>query len=85
MPRGSKSKLRFQNLTGRKFDRWLVIAYAGNRRWRCRCVCGRERLVYPPNLKKGLSKSCGCLRAEMLRAKQLAANEVLKALTTSNV
>jgi hypothetical protein len=29
-------------------------------RWRCRCVCGAERLVQARHLRSGRTKSCGC-------------------------
>jgi hypothetical protein len=35
-------------------------------RWMCRCVCGKECVVFAQNLRKGLSRTCGskeCRRA----------------------
>lgn len=60
---------RFQNLTGNKFERLTVIAYAGQNKnkishWYCRCDCGQVRRVCSYNLKSGITKSCGCLRRE---------------------
>lgn len=58
------------DLTGKRFGRYEVVAYAGKGTkqnvpmWRCRCDCGNERLVVSYNLVKGNSKSCGCLRVE---------------------
>lgn len=56
------------DLTGRKFEKLLVISYAGRRSkttyWKCVCDCGNERLVASENLKRGLSKSCGCYRRD---------------------
>lgn len=51
------------------FNRWEVIdiaypAPSGGTRWRCRCICGKEKDVYRGHLISGKSKSCGCLRAE---------------------
>jgi hypothetical protein len=31
----------------------------------CRCECTKEKLVRVANLKKGISKSCGCLKARL--------------------
>lgn len=54
-----------KDLTGQKFGRWLVIGHAdgslsGAARWLCRCECGVERSVLYSNLRKGISKGCGC-------------------------
>jgi hypothetical protein len=35
-------------------------------RWRVRCDCGTERLAVPFNVATGRTKSCGCIRAEMV-------------------
>lgn len=33
----------------------------------CRCECGNETEVWNPNLKRGTTKSCGCLRSENMK------------------
>ena len=45
------------------YDSWMVIdgpVRGPNKRimWLCRCVCGREKLVYEYNLLSGKSSSC---------------------------
>lgn len=57
-------------IVGEKFGRYLVIAKSNRRTnamkqmvW-CKCDCGAEREVAVSNLKSGISKSCGCLKAE---------------------
>lgn len=53
------------------FERWTVIEKVKKNRhfyWRCRCFCGNIALVYPYNLTNGASKSCGCLRREVIGA-----------------
>ena len=58
------------DLTGRKFGRLEVIKEAPkipgnkNRRWLCRCKCGKETIVFGHNLKSGHAKSCGCALKE---------------------
>jgi hypothetical protein len=38
-------------------------------RWRCKCVCGNEKDLRTVVLRRGLSRSCGCLAAEIQRAR----------------
>lgn len=57
---------RFIDLTGQRFARWLVLAYAGGRDWLCQCDCGNQRNVQANNLKQRKSLSCGCHRAEVM-------------------
>lgn len=52
---------------GQKFGRLTVIGDAGHdahghRHWLCRCDCGTEKAIKSGNVKRGLSKSCGCGR-----------------------
>jgi hypothetical protein len=56
----------FIDLTGCQFRRWTVVTFVGNRRWLCRCVCGREKAVAGYDLRSGKSRSCGCLRTEQV-------------------
>ena len=63
-------KPRYIDLTGQRFNRWLVLSKTPNKkpgtsRWRCVCDCGRikEEVLYT-SLVSGSSQSCGCLRAE---------------------
>jgi very-short-patch-repair endonuclease len=55
-----------ENLTGKRFDKWLVISKSNKRvsdrsvYWLCRCICGKEREVNSNSLRSGRSKSCGC-------------------------
>jgi hypothetical protein len=54
----------FKDLTGKRFGGWLVISYAGRPKktalWNCECKCGATRVVSGPNLKNGVTTSCGC-------------------------
>jgi len=56
------------DLTGNRYGRLVVISEAErvgeNRRWVCKCDCGNEVTVYGSSLKRGRTKSCGCLRKE---------------------
>lgn len=61
---------RGEDLTGRKFGRLTVIGRAESRgrssAWRCSCTCGKEVVVRADNLISGGTRSCGCLRKDML-------------------
>ena len=58
------------NLAGRVFGRLTVIERGrdvpGSRHahWRCRCECGKEKVVRSNGLTSGRTVSCGCLRAD---------------------
>lgn len=53
------------DLTGQKFGRLTVIKYVGKSNWLCKCDCGNEKIVSTTHLKND-TKSCGCLKKEML-------------------
>lgn len=60
-------------MTGQRVGRWLVVERGqntrhGHARWICRCDCGRLKLVAVSSLRSGQSRSCGCLRREVLSA-----------------
>ena len=56
-----------------KFDRLTLIGTTtgkdGKTRWVCRCDCGNIVEVRPSDVKRGYTKSCGCLRKETVAAK----------------
>jgi len=64
-----------KDLTGERFGRWKVLG-PGNgfkskvgqthKTWWCRCDCGEVKDVNEQNLKRGQTKSCGCLRIELI-------------------
>lgn len=59
------------DLTGQVFARLTVIERTpnkGNRpQWRCKCVCGNLMLVDAASLRRGRTRSCGCLHADWVR------------------
>jgi len=59
-----------RDLTGEVFGRWTVLHLAGKNgtrtRWECECECGTVRPVIGCNLVGGISKSCGCLKKEII-------------------
>ena len=56
------------DLTGNIFGRLKVIEYKGNMKWLCECSCSKHTLVIVNGrrLRDGITKSCGCLRKEIL-------------------
>lgn len=63
--------MQMEDLTHKKFDRWRVISRAentpqGQAQWLCRCKCGNKKVIKSILLRRGISKSCGCLRSELL-------------------
>ena len=58
------------NLTGQRFGRLVVIersanSKSGKAKWRCKCDCGNETIVFSTSLVRGLTHSCGCLNREV--------------------
>ena len=58
------SDYRFKNRTGERHYRLVVLGYAGNKKWICRCDCGKEVSVHSCNLVRGHTKSCGCWKKD---------------------
>jgi hypothetical protein len=67
---GCNNGSRLEDITGFKFGRLTVLSRSETKtkdkhaRWNCECECGNIRIVIAKNLKRGLTKSCGCLNAE---------------------
>ena len=50
--------------------------YGGEFLWRWKCVCGKEIVRRPSQIKAGRNRSCGCKQAELVdRAKRLPEGE----------
>lgn len=64
----------FSDKTGQIFGFWTVVSFAGRdisnaTLWNCKCICGTEKKVIVGSLMKGLSKSCGCKKYELIASK----------------
>jgi hypothetical protein len=64
-------------MTGERFGRLTVVKCVGRQAerrlaWLCKCDCGSEKEVSGKNLRRGLTRSCGCLHRE--RAAQINAS-----------
>ena len=64
----------FKDLTDQKYNRVTFLEFFdrtenGNSRWKVRCDCGTEFIAHATNVKRGNTRSCGCLRIEKLKAR----------------
>ncbi len=70
----SVHKRLFEDLTGKRFGRLVVVECAGqaekhgNYRWKCRCDCGQVVVVKAGRLKSGNTATCGCIRQRHWRS-----------------
>lgn len=59
---------RLQDLTGKTFGKLFVVGQAGKTKdkkeilWNCQCSCGNKTVVRGKSLRKGYTRSCGCLK-----------------------
>lgn len=64
--------MKFEDITGQRFGRLLVIGYEKSNirsysyMWICRCNCNNIIKTNKDTLKSGDTKSCGCLRKEIV-------------------
>lgn len=60
-------KLRFDDLTDKTFNKLKCIkrieSISKDPLWLCECECGSLTQVFANNLKRGSTKSCGCLKS----------------------
>jgi hypothetical protein len=59
------------DITGKRFGRLLAVrpltVKSERWYWLCRCDCGTEREIIGTNLRRGRTRSCGCLQREACR------------------
>ena len=60
-----------ENLIGRTFN-FLTVIEGPIRKdttkkifWKCKCQCGKEKIVRGDQLKAGTTKSCGCFKKQL--------------------
>lgn len=61
------------DITGQRYGRLVAIKCVGSDKhhhamWKCKCDCGNIATVASNSLKRGLTKSCGCLSNEYLHS-----------------
>lgn len=67
---------KFQDLTGLPFGYYTAIRQDGCNSqgvpyWLCRCRCGNEKRVLAYSLLSGHTKSCGCMKRELVRERNM--------------
>lgn len=70
-------KARRVDLTGQRFGRLVALrpvgqAKNGNALWLCQCDCGNRCVSEGYRMRRGVTKSCGCLRRERSREAMLS-------------
>ncbi len=64
----------FRDLAGETFGRLTIIRRSENNglpvRWECQCSCGETANVSSHSLLSGSTRSCGCLRIDVLRSRR---------------
>lgn len=63
-----------EDLTGRVFGRLTILGQevirgTSQHRWRARCTCGNEGVYKASDLLKGNTRSCGCLKRDLVVAR----------------
>jgi len=57
---------KLKDETGKRFGKLVVLHLASSRRegavWFCKCDCGHEKCIRGGNLRRGNTKSCGCIK-----------------------
>lgn len=65
---------------GKRFGRLVALAYGPqtgkNLKMQCRCDCGKQLTVFATALQSGATRSCGCLRSELMKER----NSLTKAM-----
>lgn len=56
---------RFGRLTVMKLDHFEMKGVHKRPYWLCQCDCGNIKIITSNSLRKGLTKSCGCLQQEV--------------------
>jgi len=61
---------RIADMVGKQFGKLTVLnmydKYKVYYRYLCKCQCGKEAIVRGTSLRSGSTKSCGCIKTEML-------------------
>ena len=76
------AKIKDEEMVGRVFSDLTVLSREGNGDyWLCKCACGTEDVKYGKSLRKGDTKSCGCLKKKMIPPKPVTTHGMSKTKT----
>ena len=71
--------MKFKDLTNQKFGKLLVLKFSHKDKnqtvWECLCECGNITYVKSVNLKNNRTKSCGCLKKELMINRNVKHNQ----------
>ena len=73
---------RTKDLTGQHFGRLTAIEPTNKRSgssvvWLCKCDCGNEKGISSNDLRRGSTKSCGCLQKEISKKLTIKRNTLV--------
>jgi hypothetical protein len=72
-------RLKVKDLLGQKYGRLTIVSEALKRGRQtavlCWCDCGGEKEITLSNLRRGYTKSCGCLNSELSAARKMKHGE----------
>lgn len=62
----NKPSVYVNDLSGKEYWNMKVLEYAGINKngrslWLCQCKCGNQKIIIGSELKRGKTKSCGCM------------------------
>lgn len=65
-----------QSHIGERYGRLTVTGIVWDEKrkrwaWECKCDCGKSKIILPSHLKRGLTRSCGCLHDEIVATKAI--------------
>lgn len=71
------------DLIGQRFGKLTVIGNAGRAKdkkalWKCKCDCGKFKIIRGSSLTQGQTKSCGCLQSEDITGQRFGRLVVIK-------
>jgi hypothetical protein len=52
------------DMTGKKCGRLIVTRHVSKKQCEVVCECGTQRIVFASDLRRGLTRSCGCLKRD---------------------
>ncbi len=73
--------IQYEDMTGRRFGRLVVTGLSpyrtksGKILWIAKCDCGGEKITQPSNLRCGDTQSCGCIKRELMVARNFIHGE----------